>query len=204
MAKQSNVTKGYIKTENMLLFMLVALAVGFVGGVVFSAFRSSPMPAGTQSAGMPAGSAPLTQQQKQTMDALVEATRSDPKNTKAWTQLGHFYFDIGQQDKAIEAYEKSLEIDDRRPDVWTDLGVMYRRNGDPDKALAAFDRAISLNQNHEIARLNKGIVLMHDKNDVKGALKAWEELLLINPQAQTPGGQPVRRMVEELKKNTPS
>ncbi len=206
MASPANVTKGYIKTENMLLFLLVAVAVGFLGGVVFSAYRSAPVPGVAQN--MPQNTsgaeAPMTAQQKQTLAALVQATQATPDNVNVWTQLGHFYFDVGLSDKAIQAYEKSLALDGSRPDVWTDLGVMYRRSGNADKAIASFDRAISLNRKHEIARFNKGVVLMHDKNDPKGALETWERLLEINPQAKTPSGDPLKTMVEQLKKNSPS
>ena len=143
----------------------------------------------------------MTQEQSQTLAALLQVTKTTPDNVNAWTQLGHLYFDSGQHQKAIEAYEKSLELDAKRPDVWTDLGVMYRRAGDPKKAIEKFDRALSINPQHEIARFNTGVVLMHDLNDVDGALRAWEELLQINPLAQTPGGQPVQTMVDQLKKN---
>ncbi len=190
----------------MLLFLLVAVAVGFLGGVVFSAYRSAPVPGVAQN--MPQNTsgaeAPMTAQQKQTLAALVQATQATPDNVNVWTQLGHFYFDVGLSDKAIQAYEKSLALDGSRPDVWTDLGVMYRRSGNADKAIASFDRAISLNRKHEIARFNKGVVLMHDKNDPKGALETWERLLEINPQAKTPSGDPLKTMVEQLKKNSPS
>jgi cytochrome c-type biogenesis protein CcmH/NrfG len=202
MAAPSKGTKGYIKTENLILSVLVSLAVGFVGGVVFSAYRSSSTPAGPSNA--PVASVPQTQEQKETLAALIQATQTTPDNINAWAQLGHAYFDSGEHALAIAAYEKSLSLDGKRPDVWTDLGVMYRRNGNPDKAIECFNRAIALNQRHEVARFNKGVVLMHDKNDPKGALQSWEELLRINPQAKTPSGEPLKTMVKELKKNSPS
>lgn len=203
MADAQKITKGYIKTENLMLFIIVSLAVGFVGGVVFSAYRAAPGVSGSASAPTSA-SAPMTRQQQDTLAALVKATETTPENVNAWTQLGHFYFDSGQFQKAIEAYKKSLDLDERRPDVWTDLGVMYRRSGNPDQAIASFDRAIELNPNHEVAHFNKGVVLMHDKNDVKAALSIWEKLLKINPGAKTPSGQPVQTMVDQLRKNTAS
>lgn len=199
MATASKIGKGYVKTENMFLLVLVALAVGFITGVVFSAYRSSSSPA--VSGNSPAASAPMTRQQQDTLAALIQATQTTPDNVNAWTQLGHFYFDSGQHQEAIGAYKKALALDGKRPDVWTDLGVMYRRSGDPGQAIASFNRAIELNQSHEIAFFNKGVVLMHDMNDPKAALDAWESLLRINPQAKTPSGQPVRTLVKELKKN---
>ena len=146
----------------------------------------------------------MTQEQSQTLAALIQATQTTPDNVNAWTQLGHFYFDTAQPEKAIQAYEKSLELDGSRPDVWTDLGVMYRRNGDPTQAVKCFDRALALNARHEVALFNKGVVLMHDIKDAQGALKAWEKLVEVNPNAQTPNGQSVKSMIEQVKAGNPS
>jgi len=208
MAQESNTLKGYVKTSNMYLTVLVALAVGFLGGVLFSSYRSTTFDpvAGNASAPpstpqpTPAAGAPLTREQTQTLTALLEATQATPDNVEAWTQLGHFYFDTGKNAEAVEAYEKSLALNPDRPDVWTDMGVMYRRSGKPEKAIECFDRALALNSRHEVALFNKGVVLMHDLSDVKGALNAWETLVQVNPNAKAPNGQSVKAMVTELKK----
>jgi tetratricopeptide (TPR) repeat protein len=84
-------------------------------------------------------------------------------------------------------------------DVTTDLGVMYRRTGQPQKAIEAFDKAAKIDPGHETALFNKGIVLMHDLNDLERAVKAWEELVKRNPAATSPTGQPVKNLVEKLK-----
>ncbi len=124
----------------------------------------------------------------------------NPTNIDAWTQLGNVYFDTQNFAKAIRAYEKSLELSPDNPNVLTDLGVMYRRNGQPGKAVEAFDRAMAIAPNHEQSRLNKGIVLRYDMNDREGAVKAWQEVLRINPSAVTPNGQPVSEAIKDLPK----
>lgn len=197
MSKAENVLKGYIKTESVILLVVISLAIGFVGGVVFSAYRSS-------SAGMAsfeASTPQMTSQQKETLKALEERTKSNPRDIEAWTRLGHLYFDTGQPDKAIEAYETSLQFDAGRPDVWTDLGVMYRRTDKPEKAVECFDNALARNPNHQIALYNKGIVLMHDLKDPEGALSVWQTLVQIHPDAKTPAGEPLLNIIEQLKQN---
>jgi cytochrome c-type biogenesis protein CcmH/NrfG len=201
MASEVKILKGYVKTENMILLLVAALALGFVGGVVFSVYRSADtMPVGAEQA------APqqVTAEQKQMLAALQEKTKSTPDDVNAWTQLGHLYFDMDQPADAIKAYETSLALDGKRPDVWTDMGVMYRRNGDPKKAVQTFDHALSLRPDHQIALYNKGIVLLHDLKDSKGALEAWEKLLAIDPNIKTPGGETLKSIVEQLKKNESS
>ena len=122
----------------------------------------------------------------------------NPTNADAWKQLGNVYFDTGNSAKAIRAYEKSLELSPGNPNVLTDLGVMYRRNGQPGKALEAFNEAIAIAPSHEQSRFNKGIVLLNDMNDREGAIKAWEDLLKVNPSATAPNGQPLSEAIKSL------
>ncbi len=75
---------------------------------------------------------------------------------------------------------------------------MYRRTGQPQKALDAFDRAMTIAPGHEQSRFNKGIVLRYDLNDREGAIKAWEELLKINPNAMAPNGIPLTEAIKTL------
>lgn len=198
MSSETTVLKGYVKTENMILIVMLSVALGFVGGVLFSAYRST-------STGMMGGqavsSSPVTKDQQEMLTALNDRITTNPKDLEAWTQLGHLYFDLGQSRDAIEAYERSLALDGSRPDVWTDLGVMYRQNEEPKKAVQNFDQALTRNPSHPIALYNKGIVLMHDLKDPTGALVAWEKLLTINPKAQTPNGDALSDIVRQLKQN---
>jgi tetratricopeptide (TPR) repeat protein len=133
--------------------------------------------------------------------ALEKQASLNPGNFKIWTQLGNLYFDSNDFKNAIRAYKKSLELNQNNADVWTDLGVMYRRDGQPNEAIKAFDKAIEINPRHEIARFNKGVVLMHDLRDFENAALTWEELLKINPSARAPGGQPLRELVAQLKRS---
>jgi tetratricopeptide (TPR) repeat protein len=75
---------------------------------------------------------------------------------------------------------------------------MYRRNGQPLKAIESFDKAMAIVPNHEQSRFNKGIVLRYDLNDREGAIRAWEELLKINPGAIAPNGQPLSEAIKTL------
>ncbi|UCE51370.1 MAG: tetratricopeptide repeat protein, partial [Desulfobacterales bacterium] len=84
--------------------------------------------------------------------------------------------------------------------VWTDMGVMYRRSGKPQEAIKAFDKAIEADSKHEVSRFNKGIVLLHDLKDEQGAIRAWEDLMKVNPFAMAPNGQSVDQMVTQMKK----
>ncbi|NNF98579.1 MAG: tetratricopeptide repeat protein [Desulfobacteraceae bacterium] len=185
----------------MMLVALLSLAIGFLLGVVFTVYRSgsSAPVAVTQTPGQPPQTSQGMPDRSAEIAALEDETVKNPGSASAWTSLGNIYFDTAQHAKAIRAYEKALEIFPNNPDVWTDLGVMYRRNQQPEKAVAAFDKAIELSPKHEISRFNKGIVLLHDLEDMQGAIASWELLLSVNPNAKAPNGQPVSEMIKQFK-----
>jgi len=202
MAKQVSQEGNFVKKETMFIVALITLVIGFLGGVFYSAMQSGP--GGTvQSTSAPPQQQPqqqsgMTNEQAKAILSLEQEVAANPSNVDAWTQLGHVYFDTNNPAKAIRAYEKSLELRPDDPNVLTDLGVMYRRNGQPQKALEAFDKAMTVDPGHQQSRFNKGIVLRYDMNDREGAIKAWEELLKINPNALAPNGQPVSEAIKSL------
>jgi cytochrome c-type biogenesis protein CcmH/NrfG len=201
MAKQTDIANGYVKKSSLLLACLVSVAVGFLGGIVLSAYKSRsaislPAPGPVQ---QPAPSQKLSDERAGVIEALKRETAQNPSNMKAWIELGNNYFDTDQFEKSIQAYEQALALDPNNANVLTDMGVMYRRSGQPQKALSAFDKAIAVDPGHEISRFNKGIVLMHDLNDREGAMEAWADLVRINPLAKSPNGILIKDMVDKLK-----
>jgi cytochrome c-type biogenesis protein CcmH/NrfG len=202
MTEKKEIKPGYIKKETMLIAILIALGVGFLGGATLSSFKFKQEE--TQSIQRMPQQA-VQQENKMTpelankISTLEMKTSSNPEDAGAWAQLGNLYFDSKQFGEAINAYKKSLELEPNNPDVWTDLGVMYRRNGQPIQAVEAFDKAVEFDPSHEIARLNKGIVLMHDLNDIQGAIAVWEELVKVNPDAKTSTGQLIKDVISGFK-----
>ena len=192
-----------VKKETMLIVAFVALGIGFLGGTFFGVYKStSSSPA---HAPAPVRQAGQDEETDNEMDGKIRSlelkTSMNPEDVGAWTQLGNLYFDNDRFKEAIKAYKRSLELNPDNADVMTDLGVMYRRSGQPDEAVKAFDEAIKIDPKHETSRFNKGIVLMHDLNDLEGTIRAWEGLVQVNPFALSPTGQPVKEMVVKLKEN---
>ncbi len=201
MAKKTKNDKAqYVRKETFWLATLLALALGFFGGVMFAVLKSDSGAA----PGRPQAQAPQAQAatpaRPNMIASLEDETAKNPQNTKAWVQLGNEYFDASEHEKAIWAYRKALELNPNDANVWTDLGVMYRRSGKPQDAIQAFDKAIEIDPKHEPSRLNKGIVLLHDMQDFDGAIAAWEELLAVNPIAMAPTGRSVDEMIQQMKK----
>ncbi|NTW92148.1 MAG: tetratricopeptide repeat protein, partial [Methanoregulaceae archaeon] len=83
------------------------------------------------------------------------------------------------------------------PDVRTDMGIMYRKLGQFDKALEEFKKAAQTDPKHVNSRYNIGLVLLHDKQDMKGAINAWEEYLKVDPNSER--AQRIRAQIEKMK-----
>ncbi|UCF83482.1 MAG: tetratricopeptide repeat protein [Desulfobacteraceae bacterium] len=201
MATEKKVGSRFVKRETLFIVALIAMVVGFLGGVTFSSFKlGSEMPVRRAAPiQQTAQDQAPTAEQSSMIAALENEVSLNPENVEAWVQLGNNYFDTNKFVKAIKAYRQSLELNPNNADVWTDLGVMYRRNGQPAEAIKAFNEAMKIDPFHEISRLNKGIVFLHDLNDREGAIRAWEELVRINPFARIANGEAVMELLEKLK-----
>ena len=201
MAKKKATDGQYIKKETMLVVALVALIVGFLGGVVFNAYKSGARLNVSTSglSGQTSQKQNISNKPAQEINDLEKEISLHPENEEALIRLGNLYFDADRPEKAIMAYNKALELDPNNPNVLTDLGVMYRRKGQPLEAIKAFDKAIKIDPRHEASRFNKGVVLLHDLNDSEGAIRAWEELVEVNPFARAQGNELVVEVLKKLK-----
>lgn len=203
MSKEQTAGNDTVKKQTLISAVVLSLVIGFIGGAVYSSFKlggTAPVPVKPKGmTGPPAQQKDVSAEIASRILQLEQFLESNPKDDKAWAQLGNLFFDSGQYANAIESYKKSLEINPDQIGVVTDMGVMYRRNKQPEKAIEAFDTAIDLDPSFETARFNKGIVLLHDLNDVDGGLKAWEELVKINPVAMAPNGESVDAIVQRMK-----
>ena len=81
------------------------------------------------------------------------------------------------------------------------MGIMYRKLGQFDKAIEAFRQAAQDQPMHANSRFNWGIVLKYDKNDLKGAIQAWEEFLKLEPLLDPGDERPimVKKEIEAMK-----
>jgi tetratricopeptide (TPR) repeat protein len=197
-----------MKKETVILVVVVAFLVGFVsgatvailkvkGGAQKAAVMQKPQMA-PQMAPMPAPSGPSPIELAPKIQALKDIVKKDPKNLPAWVELGNLYFDSDQPKEAIEAYSKYLAVKPDNPDVRTDIGIMFRKLGEFDRALEEFRKAAQSDPKHINSRYNIGLVLLHDKQDIKGAIKVWEEYLKVDPKSER--AERIRAQIDKMKK----
>jgi len=188
-------------TQNKAILVGSGFIAGLVVGVIIMNFSGTT--GGSGGSGAPA---PITGGQQQGPDRvklsrdiaqLEDIVKKDPNNYQALVQIGNDYFDLGEAQKSVDAYTRALAIKDGDPNVLTDMGVMYRQLKDFPKALAAFRKAAAAGPTHPQSRMNMGVVLMHDLNDPKGAIAAWEDYLRVAPNDSN--AENIRRSIEELR-----
>lgn len=131
------------------------------------------------------------------IQSLKDMVKKDPRNLAAWVELGNLYFDSDQPKEAIDAYSQYLAIKPDNPDIRTDMGIMFRSLGQFDRAIEEFKKAAQSDPKHANSRYNIGIVLLHDKRDMKGAIKAWEEYLKVDPNSER--AQRIRAQIENMR-----
>lgn len=199
-----------IKRSTAFIIAAFCLVAGFLAGMFYSTtfegdrkVRKMTVKQPAPRAGAPVSQSASVSPQSGAISALEKEVAANPQNAEAWARLGHNYFDINDTANAVRAYKKHLELKPGNADVWTDMGIMYRRQGDPDEALRCFNKAIEINPRHRQSRFNKGIVLMHDLKNPEAAVKAWEELVSIYPDAKTQDGTPLSELIKKFRSSSP-
>jgi tetratricopeptide (TPR) repeat protein len=113
--------------------------------------------------------------------ALEQLIAKDPRNPDYRTQLANIFYDHGEYDKAAATYQESLNLRPQDANVETDLATCYYNLGKYDKALETLNSVLKYSPDFSQAKYNKGIVLASGKNDVKGGIAIWEDLLRSDP-----------------------
>ena len=208
----STITQRWTNTQAYVMAvvcLLVGFAVGYLlrGSVGGSSASQQPTAGAEQPQGMPPGMGeqqmPTPEQLKEMADKqaqpLLEQLKSKPNDPALLAQVGNIYYDAQIFPVAIDYYQKSLAGDPKNAAVRTDMatGMFYLR--DFDHAISEFDRALKDDPKNGNALFNRGIAKWQGKNDVKGAIADWEQLLKVNPNYEQ--ADKVKMYITQAKKH---
>ena len=175
----------------LALGLLLGYQVGRAGGhllreaepVVAAATAPAPAaPAAPPQAAPPPEPGPLDAAER--IASARAVLDKDPKNVRAWIELGNLYFDTKQPQKSVDAYARALELDPGNPDVLTDQGVMYRALGSYDRAVTNFQKASEIDPQHVQSLYNMGVVYAFDLKDPARAEAAWNRVIQVAPGSE--------------------
>ncbi|MGA8438890.1 MAG: tetratricopeptide repeat protein [Candidatus Sulfotelmatobacter sp.] len=113
---------------------------------------------------------------------LLAKLKSDPTNPQLENQIGLIYEHAHQFKEAAGYFEKSLQYDPTNIGVRADYASCLYYTGDVDGALAQLNQSLTYDPKHAGTLMNIGIIKWRGKNDIDGAVAAWEKLLQYHPE----------------------
>lgn len=186
---------------DQIAYAIAGVVFGLIAGWIIGAQQqTAARPPAVAAAEPTAGSGNATTRAAVLDEGQVKALQSvaerEPKSASPRTELGNLYFDAEKYDDAIRWYEEASKLAPNDPNISTDLGVSYYYTNHPDKALEQFAHSLSLDPKHAKTLLNVGIVKAFGKQDLQGAVQAWQQVIQIAPDG--PEGRAARRALDSL------
>jgi len=184
--------------------LVVGLALGYL-------FRGSQSPAVAQSAataqpaapaGASGGKMPSLDQMKHMADAkaapLLEKLKTDPANSDLLKQIGNIYEATHQFKDAADYYDKALQVDPKNVGIRTQLASSLYYNGDVDEAISQLEKSLQYDPKDANSLFNLGMIKWQGKQDSKGAIAAWQQLLKSNPQLKAEQKATVQKLMADV------
>jgi len=112
---------------------------------------------------------------------LLAKLKADPSNADLLNQVGVLYRATHQFQTAIDYYQKSLAINPKNVGARTDMASCMYYLGDVDGALGQLNKSLTYDPKHMGTLINIGIIKWKGKDDVNGAIAAWQQALKLNP-----------------------
>ncbi len=217
------------QVKQVYAMAIVSLVVGLAIGYLFRGSQS-PMPAAPQPvaavqsspAGMAAqgmgaqgmggqaaqGQMPTLDQMKQMADKkaapLLEQLKGDPNNTDLLSQIAKVYLSTHQFKDAASYFGKALQVDPKNVAIRTEMASCMYYGGDVDGALNELQQSLQYSPKDANSLFNLGMIRWQGKQDSKGALEAWEQLLKSNPGLSPDRRAKVQKLIADVQMQSKS
>jgi Flp pilus assembly protein TadD len=111
---------------------------------------------------------------------FLAATKKNPKDFRAWVDLGLTYEKLGKKDKAEDAFKQALDVRPDLPEAAAELSALYVDAGKADEAIALCRRALAKNGNN--ATLHNTLALaLAQKGNQEEAMREFEAAVKLKP-----------------------
>ncbi len=207
--KQPRIVTNWTATQTYVM-ATICLVIGVAVGYLLHGPATTAAPAMAASAQMqpaagtpPTGAAPKNMPTLEDMkrmadkkaEPLLAKLKDDPKNVDLLNKTALTYKSAHQFTEAIDYFQKALEVDPKNVPIRTDMASCMYYTGNVDGALTQLNKSLTYDPKHAGTLMNIGIIKWQGKNDVKGAVAAWQTLLKLNPDF--PQKQAVEHMIAE-------
>ncbi len=190
----------------------ICLAVGLTIGYLFRGSQS-PMPpaqpvADSRTQAQPAepasamgGHMPSLDEIKEMVNQkagpLLEKLKADPNNSQLLIQAGNLYKTAHQFKEAASYYEKALQAEPKNVAIRTEMASCLYYNGDVDGAISQLQQSLRYDPKDANSLFNLGMIKWQGKQDGKGAVAAWQQLLKSNPQLSADRKAEVQKLMAD-------
>jgi cytochrome c-type biogenesis protein CcmH/NrfG len=196
------------QAKQVYAMAVICLAVGLAIGYLFRGSQSpvAPSPAANAqpsavASGM-GGPMPSLEEMKQMADKqaapLLETLKSDPNNSDLLIQVGKIYNSTHQFKEAAGYYDRALQVNPTNVAIRTDMASCLYYSGDVDGAISQLQQSLHYKPKDANSLFNLGIMKWQGKQDSKGALAAWQELLKSNPQLSVDRKATVQKLMADV------
>jgi len=129
---------------------------------------------------------------------LLEKLKKDPKNSGMLVEVGAIYHGDHQFKEAAVYYDKAVQADPANVAIRTKLAASLFRSGDADGAIGQLNQALRYDPRDSNSLYDLGTIRWQGKQDGKGALAAWRQLLKANPQLSADRKAMVRAQIFDV------
>lgn len=198
------------RVSQVYAMAVISLLVGLAIGYLFRGSQSLAPPAQPAASVQPAapasakagGHMPSLEEMKRMADKkaepLLEKLKTDPQNSDLLIQVGNLYKSTHQFKEAASYYDRALQGDPKNVVIRTEMASCLYYSGDVDGAISQLQQSLQYDPKDANSLFNLGMVKWQGKQDNKGALAAWRELLKTNPQLSTDRKATVEKLIADV------
>jgi cytochrome c-type biogenesis protein CcmH/NrfG len=187
-----------------VIFLVVGLAIGYLfRGSQSSAVAAQPAPAAkAQPSNASGGRVPSLEEMKQMADKkaapLLENLKTDPMNSALLVQVGNIYEGTHQFKEAMGYFDRAVQLDPKNVALHAQLASCLYYNGDSDRAIAELQQGLRYDPKDVNSLFNLGMIKWQGKQDNKGAVAVWKQLLKSNPQLSADRKATVEKLMADV------
>ena len=133
-------------------------------------------------------------------EPLLAQLKKDPNNSQLLNQIGTLYKATHQFKDAAGYFQKAIEADPKNVAARTDLASCLFYEGDADGAIQQLQQSLTYDPKDVNSLFNLGMIRLQAKNDPSGAVKAWQQLLKLNPTLTADKKAAVQKLITQARK----
>jgi len=178
-------------TKENILFVIVGLLAGFMGGFFFAnsvnqnAAAPQSMQAATQTGDLPAGHPAIPGAGNGAVpevQAAIDKARQNPKDFDAQMKAAELYYQIQRFEGAIEFLKNANELQPDNVEVMVNLGNAYFDAGRYEDAEKSYAKALTKKSDDLNVRTDLGLTfIFRDKPDYDRAIQELKRVLDVDP-----------------------